>query len=91
MNIVEPIKSSKKNAYNLAKELIIKCSETLESYIQNVCHQKKYRLLAIIELGVVFILECLILNMYTLITVFQPSFDLWRKRRPKSTHQPQSV
>lgn len=36
MNIVEPIKSSKKNAYNLAKELIIKCSETLESYIQNV-------------------------------------------------------
>jgi len=35
-NIVEPVKSSKKNAYNLAKELIIKCSETLEPYIQNV-------------------------------------------------------
>lgn len=40
MNIVEPVKSSKKNAYNLAKELIIKCSETLESYIQNVNHFK---------------------------------------------------
>lgn len=37
MNIVEPDKTSNKNAYNLAKELIIKCSETLESYIQNVC------------------------------------------------------
>lgn len=36
-NIVEPVKTSKKNAYNLAKELIIKCSETLEPYIQNVC------------------------------------------------------
>ncbi len=35
-NIVEPVKTSKKNAYNLAKELIIKCSETLEPYIQNV-------------------------------------------------------
>ena len=35
-NIVEPIKTSKKNAYNLAKELIVKCSETLEPYIQNV-------------------------------------------------------
>jgi sister-chromatid-cohesion protein PDS5 len=35
-NIVEPVKTAKKNAYNLAKELIIKCSETLEPYIQNV-------------------------------------------------------
>lgn len=40
-NIVEPVKTSKKNAYNLAKELIIKCSETLEPYIQNV----RYKLL----------------------------------------------
>ncbi|CAL8109843.1 unnamed protein product [Orchesella dallaii] len=39
VNIVEPVKSSKKNAYNLAKELIIKCSETLESYIQNFFNQ----------------------------------------------------
>lgn len=36
INIVEPVKTSKKNAYQLAKELIIKCSETLEPYIQNV-------------------------------------------------------
>jgi sister-chromatid-cohesion protein PDS5 len=36
VNIVEPVKTSKKNAYHLAKELIVKCSETLEPYIQNV-------------------------------------------------------
>lgn len=36
MNIVEPNKTQKKNAYNLAKDLIIKCSETLEPYIQAV-------------------------------------------------------
>ncbi|XP_034247341.1 sister chromatid cohesion protein PDS5 homolog B [Thrips palmi] len=34
MNIVEPNKSAKKNAYILAKELVIKCSDTLEPYIQ---------------------------------------------------------
>ncbi|XP_019881586.2 sister chromatid cohesion protein PDS5 homolog B isoform X1 [Aethina tumida] len=34
MNIVEPCKSQKKNAYFLAKELIVKTSETLEPYIQ---------------------------------------------------------
>ncbi|XP_034943211.1 sister chromatid cohesion protein PDS5 homolog B isoform X2 [Chelonus insularis] len=34
MNIVDPNKTHKKNAYWLAKELIIKCSETLEPYIQ---------------------------------------------------------
>jgi hypothetical protein len=36
INIVEPGKSSRKNAYLLAKELIVKCSDTLESYIQGV-------------------------------------------------------
>lgn len=36
INIVEPQKSSKKNAYNLAKELIIKTNETMEQYIQQV-------------------------------------------------------
>lgn len=36
INIVEPQKSTRKNAYNLAKELIIKTSDTLEQYIQNV-------------------------------------------------------
>lgn len=35
-NIVEPNKSQRKNAYNLAKDLIIKCCDTLEPYIQNV-------------------------------------------------------
>lgn len=34
MNIVEPNKTQRKNAYLLAKELIIKTSETLEPYIQ---------------------------------------------------------
>jgi sister-chromatid-cohesion protein PDS5 len=35
-NIVEPVKTTKKHAYDLAKELIMNCSETLEPYIQNV-------------------------------------------------------
>ncbi|XP_011506511.1 PREDICTED: sister chromatid cohesion protein PDS5 homolog B-B isoform X1 [Ceratosolen solmsi marchali] len=34
INIVEPNKNHRKNAYALAKELIIKCSDTLETYIQ---------------------------------------------------------
>lgn len=36
INIVEPQKSSKKNAYHLAKDLIIKTNETMEQYIQQV-------------------------------------------------------
>lgn len=36
MNIVEPNKTQRKNAYQLATELIIKTSNTLEPYIQNV-------------------------------------------------------
>jgi sister-chromatid-cohesion protein PDS5 len=36
INIVEPNKNHRKNAYALAKELIIKCSDTLETYIQAV-------------------------------------------------------
>ena len=36
INIVEPHKTQRKNAYALAKELIIKCSDTLETYIQGV-------------------------------------------------------
>ncbi|KAK3923322.1 Sister chromatid cohesion protein PDS5-like protein B [Frankliniella fusca] len=34
MNIVEPNKSQKKNSYALAKDLVVKCSDTLEPYIQ---------------------------------------------------------
>ncbi|XP_037070380.1 sister chromatid cohesion protein PDS5 homolog A-A-like [Pollicipes pollicipes] len=34
MNVVEPAKSTRRNAYHLAKELIMKCSDTLEPYIQ---------------------------------------------------------
>ncbi|KAJ8965318.1 hypothetical protein NQ317_012847 [Molorchus minor] len=34
LNIVEPNKTQQKNAYYLAKELIVKTSETLEPYIQ---------------------------------------------------------
>ena len=36
INIVEPNKTHKKNAYLLAKELVIKCSDTLEPYLQAV-------------------------------------------------------
>jgi sister chromatid cohesion protein PDS5 len=41
INIVEPGKSTRKNAYLLAKELIVKCSDTLESYIQGVSFKIK--------------------------------------------------
>lgn len=34
MNVVEPAKSQRRNAYQIAKELIVKCSDTLEPYIQ---------------------------------------------------------
>lgn len=36
MNIVEPNKTQRKNAYSLAKDLVVKCSDTLEPYIQAV-------------------------------------------------------
>lgn len=36
INIVEPNKSSRKNSYHLAKELITKTHETLEQYVQQV-------------------------------------------------------
>lgn len=36
INIVEPNKSSKKNAFHLARELITKTHETIEQYIQQV-------------------------------------------------------
>ena len=36
INIVDPMKTQRKNAYMLAKELIIKTSITLEPYIQQV-------------------------------------------------------
>ncbi|XP_054273999.1 sister chromatid cohesion protein PDS5 homolog B-like isoform X2 [Macrosteles quadrilineatus] len=39
MNIVEPNKTSRKNAYHLAKELINKCSDTLEPYINAFFNQ----------------------------------------------------
>jgi sister-chromatid-cohesion protein PDS5 len=43
INIVEPYKSTRKNAYWLAKELLVKCSHTLEPYIQVVsCYTLVY-------------------------------------------------
>ena len=39
LNVVEPAKSQRRNAYQIAKELIIKCSDTLEPYIQAVSGQ----------------------------------------------------
>ena len=38
-NIVEPLKSQRKNAYNLSKELINKTSDTMEPYIQQFFNQ----------------------------------------------------
>ena len=38
-NIVEPLKTQRKNAYNLSKELIVKTSDTLEPYIQQFFNQ----------------------------------------------------
>jgi hypothetical protein len=42
-NIVEPAKSQRKNAYNLAKDLVIKTSDTLEPYIQQFFNQVRKR------------------------------------------------
>lgn len=33
-NVLEPSKTQRKNAYQLAKDLVVKCSDTLEPYIQ---------------------------------------------------------
>lgn len=44
INIVEPQKSSKKNAYYLAKELIVKTNETMEQYIQQVLPQFQFKI-----------------------------------------------
>lgn len=42
INIVEPNKSQRKNAYFLARELIMKTSDTLETYIQLVSIQDDF-------------------------------------------------
>lgn len=42
INVVEPNKTQKRNAFALAKELINKCSDTLEPYIQAVFHLNFY-------------------------------------------------
>ena len=39
MNVVEPQKTQRKNAFMLAKELIVKTSATLEPYIQGFFNQ----------------------------------------------------
>lgn len=70
INIVEPQKSSKKNAYFLAKELIIKTNETMEQYITQVsfylCSPKSY------FLPQMTVLHLIQLNRF--ISVFQSSF-----------------
>ena len=35
-NILEPNKKQNKNAYELARDLVVKCADTLEPYIQAV-------------------------------------------------------
>ncbi|KAL7294326.1 hypothetical protein TKK_0012336 [Trichogramma kaykai] len=39
INVVEPNKTQRKNAYSLAKDLVVKCSDTLETYIQAFFNQ----------------------------------------------------
>ncbi|XP_055601218.1 sister chromatid cohesion protein PDS5 homolog B [Uranotaenia lowii] len=39
INIIEPLRTQKKNAYQLAKDLIVKTSDTLESYTQAFFNQ----------------------------------------------------
>lgn len=36
MNIIEPQKSARKNAYRLSKDLISKTASTLQSYVESV-------------------------------------------------------
>lgn len=50
-NIVEPLKSQRKNAYKLARELLLKCSDTLEPYIQAVFNSCSFSLLQKLILG----------------------------------------
>ena len=57
MNVVEPNKSQRKNAYLLAKELVVKCSDTLEPYIQTV--------------GIILHTDCLILKYCVDIRILQ--------------------
>ena len=38
-NVVDPLKTQRRNAYNLAKEIIIKTSDTLEPYLQQFFNQ----------------------------------------------------
>lgn len=47
INIVEPYKANRKNAYFLAKELIVKTHETMEQYITQV--NKDLRLFGFVE------------------------------------------
>lgn len=69
INIVEPQKSSKKNAYFLAKELIIKTNETMEQYIQQVT---RYICSVFYSLPATTALHLIQLNRF--ISVFQSSF-----------------
>ena len=65
MNIVEPNKSTKKNAYLLAKELVVKCSDTLEPYIQAVSSNYLNLNIMLVQFG-----KCLIL-----VDCFHPKHD----------------
>ena len=42
INIVDPLKTQRKNAYSLAKDLIVKTNLTLEPYIQQFFNQVKF-------------------------------------------------
>lgn len=44
INIVEPNKSTRKNAYGLARDLVKKTHDTMEHYIQQVCGKKQINL-----------------------------------------------
>lgn len=49
INIVEPLKTQRKNAYMLAKDLIIKTSDTLQPYIQQVRRKVEFQCRNLVE------------------------------------------
>lgn len=71
MNIVEPNKTQKKNAYLLAKELVNKCSDTLEPYIQAVSLRN--------SISKFIVNQYFIIEYFCLTTVFQSRVDLGQR------------
>ena len=73
INVVEPNKTQRRNAYALAKELINKCADTLEPYIQAV-------IISISALLVVSRLLAEISNCVPPVDSFSIRFCFWGKK-----------